>query len=584
MIGGVVLGAVAVGCTGTLNVGSFAQDASVEGGTEFGSDATTWDAGFEASMPETGTAPDAGPDTSTFDAGADASTDSGFTGSGDGGDSGACASGTLTFNLTIDAADPVFLGGPEPQWLNSFGCSGWLAISPAGQTPLLLDENTCMWIGCPASQPAPPTAQSFTWDGTHFPSPSNGAGLCLSMATCSWCVPTCAAHGNYVATMCVGYAGDAGAPETSPPTCKQVPFVWPPTSANQTIDVTITPTPDGGTGTTGNGTWTNRTQGTSASGQHWTSVASDASGNHLIAGSTVTIPPFNLLGGAWVSTDASQTWTNVGGAGIANAVASNATGTVLLAVPGEGSSGFGISTSTNSGVTWTTPTSPTAFNGWGSVASDSTGAHLVAAAAFGDIWTSTDFGATWTDVTASGPAHQDLNWVSVASSADGTHLVAVEGGGFVVAGNGFAGDIWTSSDSGATWTDQTSSGPAHNLSWWSVASDATGTNLVAVGSGIWTSSDSGVSWTEQAANLGTYVWVSVASSSDGSHLVAATMPPGRGFDSTSGDLWTSSDSGRTWVNETAGTSASGQDWTAVASDSTGTHLVAAASGGDIWTK
>ena len=609
VIGGVVLGTMTVGCSGSLNVGSFAHDASVEGGTEFGSDATTRDAGFEASVPETGTAPDAGrdvsafeasmpetgtapdsaPDTSAFDAGVDASTDSGPTGSGDGGDGGACAGGTITFNLTIQATGLVYPMGPTPPWpVGSFGCPGWLAIAPANGSSVYSSSLNLERGGgssCPIflEQPQPATAHSFAWDGTYYPRQDPADASCIG--DCLWDTPVCVPSGNYVATMCVGYAGnDAGVPETSPPTCEQVPFVWPPTSANQTIDVTIAPTPDGGTGTTGNGTWINRTQGTSASGQHWTSVASDASGNHLIAGSTIVIPPLNLLSGAWVSTDASQTWTYVGGAGIANAVASNATGTVLLAVPGEGSSGFGISTSPNSGATWTVPTSPTASNGWGSVASDSAGTHLVAAATFGDIWTSTDFGTTWTDVTASGPAHQSLNWVSVASSADGTHLVAVEGGGAVAAGTGATGDIWTSSDSGATWTDQTSSGPAHNRAWESVASDATGTNLVAVGSGIWTSSDSGVTWTERAANIGTYAWVSVASSSDGSRLVAATMPPGRGFASDSGDLWTSSDSGKTWVNETAGTSASGQDWTAVASDSTGTHLVAVAMVGDIWTK
>jgi hypothetical protein len=328
-------------------------------------------------------------------------------------------------------------------------------------------------------------------------------------------------------------------------------------------------------GTTVTGSWIRA----NAPGQLWTALASDASGDHLIAGSSIAIPPNGIASGAWISVDGGQTWKNVNGA-IAGPVATNSTGTVLAVADGTETSGAQLFISNNSGASWSTPT-PTAGSGWSGLASDSTGLHLVAVAAHsGDIWTSSDSGATWTDQTSSGPAH-GLNWVSVASDSSGTHLVADEGGGRVV-GPGGTGDIWTSSDSGATWTDQTSSGPTHNLSWRSVASDATGTDLVAVGSGIWTSSDSGEIWTPQAANIGTYVWVSVASSADGSHLVAATMAPGEGFVSTSGDLWTSSDSGATWTNGTAGTAATGQPWSAVASDATGTHLFAAPSHGGIW--
>ena len=61
-------------------------------------------------------------------------------------------------------------------------------------------------------------------------------------------------------------------------------------------------------------------------------------------------------------------------------------------------------------------------------------------------------------------------------SADGTHLAAVDNHG---------GDIWTSSDSGATWTDQAAAG---SRNWWSIAMSADGTHLAAAefGGGIWT--------------------------------------------------------------------------------------------------
>ena len=73
----------------------------------------------------------------------------------------------------------------------------------------------------------------------------------------------------------------------------------------------------------------------------------------------------------------------------------------------------------------------------------------------------------------------------------------------------------TGAAAGWVWTPRES---ARN--WYSVASSSDGTKLVAVvyGGQIYTSADSGVSWTprESARN-----WCSVASSSDGTKLAAA---------------------------------------------------------------
>ena len=99
--------------------------------------------------------------------------------------------------------------------------------------------------------------------------------------------------------------------------------------------------------------------------------------------------------------------------------------------------------------------------------------------------------------------------------------------------------------------------------WVSVASSSDGTKLVAlVGNGqIYTSSDTGSTWKarDSARN-----WISVASSSDGTKLVAAVF---------NGNLYTSTDSGQTW------TSRDGiRYWTAVASSSDGVKLVATENG------
>lgn len=62
----------------------------------------------------------------------------------------------------------------------------------------------------------------------------------------------------------------------------------------------------------------------------------------------------------------------------------------------------------------------------------------------GSIYTSTDSGTKWTEQTA---AEGDINSKSVASSADGTKLVAV-----LESTDGY---IYTSTDSGVTWAKRT---------------------------------------------------------------------------------------------------------------------------------
>src|SRR5581483_11214596 len=95
--------------------------------------------------------------------------------------------------------------------------------------------------------------------------------------------------------------------------------------------------------------------------------------------------------------------------------------------------------------------------------------------------------------------------------------------------------------SGPPWT-------AHEISrnWYGIASSSDGTRLVAVVNGgqIYTSTDSGATWTARESNRG---WRGVASSSDGSKLVAAVQG-GQIYTSTdSGVSWTARDSARSWI-------------------------------------
>jgi len=123
--------------------------------------------------------------------------------------------------------------------------------------------------------------------------------------------------------------------------------------------------------------------------------------------------------------------------------------------------------------------------------------------------------------------------------------------------------------------------------WNSVASSADGTKLVAAGGGypcrfdcglelfpIYTSADSGVTWTPTSTPNNT--WSSAACSADGTKLVAAAS--GLGGD---GLIYTSPDSGASWMP--INLAVPGYPVVAVASSADGGKLVAATAIGAIYT-
>jgi hypothetical protein len=123
-----------------------------------------------------------------------------------------------------------------------------------------------------------------------------------------------------------------------------------------------------------------------------------------------------------------------------------------------------------------------------------------------------------------------------------------------------------------TWTQ--TSAPITN--WMSIASSADGTRLLAAANGgpsyftlpgpIYISTNSGVTWI-QATNAPASTWGAVASSADGIKLFAAVG----GFGSPSG-IYASMDGGITWTQ----TSAPSNHWVSIASSADGTKLAALA--------
>jgi len=188
-------------------------------------------------------------------------------------------------------------------------------------------------------------------------------------------------------------------------------------------------------------------------------------------------------------------------------------------------------------------------------------------------------GLAWWDVTGTAVQAQPNNGyladnaaaqvlVTLPASPALGDVVAVTGasaGGWKIAQN--AGQLVNfkalGSAPGASWTVRDSA-----RDWFSVASSADGSKLVAVvlGGQIYTSTDSGRIWTARDSARD---WFSVASSADGSKLVAVEY---------GGQIYTSTDSGLTWTARD-----SARNWRSVASSADGSKLIAVVQSRQIYT-
>jgi photosystem II stability/assembly factor-like uncharacterized protein len=277
-----------------------------------------------------------------------------------------------------------------------------------------------------------------------------------------------------------------------------------------------------------------------------------------------------------------------------NSVACSADGARVIAVPWQGE----IYISTNGGGNWELNFAPGTNASFDSVVSSADGAKLAALDGYlGVVYTSADAGGTWTSnlVSASG-------LISLLSSADGSKLVALGWLGavytshdfgatwnpgtapsqyataiassadgakllLVVAANYNSSEIYRSTNSGATW--QLTGAPA-NVTWSSVCSSADGAKLAAgANGGIYTSADSGITWIAHTQGLDNYFITPIASSADGTKLTAVAnfqiYPVGGG---NSGYIFVSRDSGVSWVQAPLPDS----EWHSIASSADGSRL------------
>jgi hypothetical protein len=238
-------------------------------------------------------------------------------------------------------------------------------------------------------------------------------------------------------------------------------------------------------------------------------------------------------------------------------IASSASGENLTAV-GEGGNIF---TSSNYGSTWTDETEGTAASGqyWVDVSMSASGQYQTALANNADVWHSSNYGSTWTDVTA-GTSLSGNNWQDSTTSSSGQYVVAVN-----------YNDIFVSSDYGLHFTNETAGTALTSDYWNNTTMSASGQYIYVVSdsNAIYGSSNYGSSWSELVDNssLTADGWSFVNSSASGQNLVASDY---------GGDLYTSNNYGDTWKDATSGTSASGLPWATLSSSATGQYIVAIA--------
>jgi len=302
----------------------------------------------------------------------------------------------------------------------------------------------------------------------------------------------------------------------------------------------------------------------------WSSLASSDNGSHLVGveegGAIFTS---NDYGNTWVM---ETTTSAIAGLGW-SFVTSSSDGSHLAATA---SNGGGLWTSTDYGFSWSLKLDSSGIGNFSGLASSSDGMRIAALVSGGDLWTSADQGDTWTAVPLpaglGGGASFQGNGSSIATNNSGSQLIVLTN----------SGTIAISHDYGVNWDSTTST----SYSNYGVVSSSADGKILAVAPGasgvndhILISTDYGATF-NPAPNSPIGGWLSLTSSSDGSHF-AAIAP-----DSLTNiqRIWTSPDTGTSWY-EAASTDPAWQNayWGTVTSNADGSFIIAGGNDSDLWS-
>ncbi|MCK9593324.1 MAG: PKD domain-containing protein, partial [Methanoregula sp.] len=248
--------------------------------------------------------------------------------------------------------------------------------------------------------------------------------------------------------------------------------------------------------------------------------------------------------------------------------------------------------STDDGATWTQMTANAGWSeryGHTSVTMPDGSIVLMGGNYLNDVWRSTDDGATWTQMTANAGWPVRSRHSSVVMPDGSIVLMGGEGGDTVG-----INDVWRSTDYGATWTQMTANAGWSERSYHSSVVTPDGSIVLMGGidnsgnykNDVWLSTDDGATWTQMTASAG---WTarrchSSVAMPDGSIVLMG----GIGIDCTN-DVWRSTDYGATWteINSNAGWSARGSFSSVVMPDGSIVLMGGKLSGGtsvinDVW--
>jgi photosystem II stability/assembly factor-like uncharacterized protein len=140
-----------------------------------------------------------------------------------------------------------------------------------------------------------------------------------------------------------------------------------------------------------------------------------------------------------------------------------------------------------------------------------------------------------------------------------------------------SGNIYKSSDYGATWTDATPSGTGSNLFYTDITTSSDGSVIAASasgpGAGIIISTNSGTTWTRATLSPDPGSWSGIASNGDGTRIIAS---------SSGKDLYLSTDFGTSWQNQTPIGIGHNLGWSVVSISTDGTRFIGLVNNGSVY--
>jgi hypothetical protein len=226
-----------------------------------------------------------------------------------------------------------------------------------------------------------------------------------------------------------------------------------------------------------------------------------------------------------------------------------------------------IFTSTNFGRTWTHPSTNPPSGPFRLLAGDGSGRRSLIVDSAGKLSFSSDFGVSWATSNVN-----SSKWTDVAYSSSGNYTVAVtDGDGILMSSNG-----------GVDWNVVSSS----DSSWTSVAISSTGQFIIAANQDsdnetnyLFTSVDAGATWSI-ISTLPQNCYTHLTIDSTGTHMTATECEASRGAQ----NVWSSKDGGVSWATVPA------EFWGDIAVSLSGQYVVAIStayvenslSGGEVW--